>query len=152
MTKILGLTPAEHAVRIFFKKQPKDKPLSISTIAKGSGVDWHTAKETAEKLVGKVVNGKLQKTTDDSRELFFRDPQVSEPRWDRNKSWAEIIILIVAVLTPLIIYLISRARRRPSWSEGLRGLSDELMQKFGLPETLADELDGIREEWRDSFA
>ena len=35
--------------------------------------------------------------------------------------------------------------------KNLRGLSDELMQKFGPPETLADELDEIREEWRNSF-
>ena len=131
MTEIQGLTPTEHAVRGFFRKAPKDKPYSVSSISEEAGVDWHTAKEAAKKLVGKDVNGTLQRTTDDSHELFYRDPQVNGSWEGRNKIWVGIFVMgIATVLTSIIVRMISRARRRRLAQE-LRGLSDELMQKFG---------------------
>lgn len=68
----------KNAVKLFFRKSPKGKPYSTSTVAEAINAEWHTARRAVYESLGKDVNGKLEKTTDNGRELFFRDPPACE--------------------------------------------------------------------------
>lgn len=47
-------------------------------MAEATKTEWHTAKRALYESLGKDVNGKLERTTDNGRELFFRDPSACE--------------------------------------------------------------------------
>lgn len=57
-----------------FQNSAKGKPFSISAVAELTKTSRHTAERVLNESVGKDVNGKLEKTKDDGRALFFRDP------------------------------------------------------------------------------
>jgi hypothetical protein len=63
-----------NSVKRLFQNSAKGKPYSISAVAELTKTSRHTADRTLNELVGKDVNGKLEKTADNGHELFFRDP------------------------------------------------------------------------------